>query len=84
MAEIVGEYLKKGAQVYIEGRLQTKKYQDKEGHEKYITEVIASEMKMLGKKEFQPTSDGEANYSVDTATNAPKGAFDNFEDDIPF
>jgi single-strand DNA-binding protein len=48
LAEIAGEYLKKGTQVYIEGRLQTRKWIDKDGVEKYTTEIIASEMKMLG------------------------------------
>ena len=50
LAEIAGEYLKKGAQVYIEGRLQTRKWQDKEGQDRYTTEVVANEMQMLGAK----------------------------------
>lgn len=50
-AEIAGEYLKKGKQVYFEGRLQTKKWQDKEGHERYTTEIIADRMQMLGTRE---------------------------------
>jgi len=50
-AEIAGEYLKKGRSVYIEGRLQTRKYTDKEGVEKYATDIIANEMQMLGGKE---------------------------------
>ena len=48
LAEIVGEYLKKGSQVYIEGRLQTRKWEDKNGVERYTTEIVASEMQMLG------------------------------------
>ena len=48
LAEIVGEYLKKGSQVYIEGRLQTDKWQDKQGNDRYTTKIIASEMQMLG------------------------------------
>jgi single-strand DNA-binding protein len=47
LAEIVGEYLKKGAQVYVEGRLQTRKWQDQAGHDRYTTEIIATEMQML-------------------------------------
>lgn len=47
-AEIAGEYLKKGRTVYIEGRLQTRKYQDKDGQERYSTEIVASDMQMLG------------------------------------
>ncbi|MCK4743648.1 MAG: single-stranded DNA-binding protein [Sulfuriflexus sp.] len=48
LAEIVGEYLKKGAQIYVEGRLQTRKWQDKSGVDRYTTEIVASEMQMLG------------------------------------
>jgi single-strand DNA-binding protein len=48
LAEIAGEYLKKGGQVYIEGSLRTEKYTDKQGVEKYSTDIIASEMQMLG------------------------------------
>lgn len=50
LAEIAGEYLKKGSQVYVEGRLETRKWTDKEGKERYTTEIIASEMKMLGSR----------------------------------
>ena len=48
LAEIVGEYLRKGSQVYVEGRLQTRKWQDKQGVDRYTTEIVASEMQMLG------------------------------------
>lgn len=51
LAEIVGEYLKKGSLVYIEGRLQTRKWQDKSGQDRYTTEVVANQMQMLGKKD---------------------------------
>jgi len=51
LAEIAGEYLKKGRSIYVEGRLKTRKWQDKEGVEKYTTEVVAEEMKMLGGRE---------------------------------
>ena len=51
LAEIAGEYLKKGRSVYVEGRLKTRKWQDKDGAEKYTTEIIAEEMKMLGGRE---------------------------------
>jgi single-strand DNA-binding protein len=50
LGEIAGEYLRKGSQVYIEGRLQTRKWQDKSGNDRYSTEVVASEMQMLGGK----------------------------------
>ena len=51
LAEIAGEYLKKGSQVYVEGRLRTRKWQDKDGVEKYTTEIRADQMQMLGKRE---------------------------------
>src|SRR3978361_1881549 len=50
LAEIAGEYLKKGSQVYVEGRLQTRKWQDKDGAEKYTTEIVADRMQMLGSR----------------------------------
>src|SRR5262245_39339093 len=94
LAEIAGEYLKKGSQVYVEGRLQTRKWQDKEGQERYTTEIVASEMRMLGRREG---AGGEpmARESREPATAgassggrpAPKkggGAFDQMDDDIPF
>lgn len=51
LAEICGEYLRKGKQVYVEGRLQTRKWTDKDGHDKYTTEIVASDMRMLGRRE---------------------------------
>jgi len=57
LAEIVGEYLRKGSQVYIEGRLQTRKWQDKNGQDRWTTEIVASEMNMLGSR-----SGGTANF----------------------
>jgi single-strand DNA-binding protein len=50
LAEIVGEYLKKGSQIYVEGRLQTRKWQDRDGNDRYTTEIVASEMQMLGSR----------------------------------
>ena len=51
LAEIAGEYLKKGSQVYVEGRLQTRKWQDKDGQDKYTTEIVADRMQMLGSRQ---------------------------------
>lgn len=57
VAEIIGEYLHKGSQIYVDGKLQTRKWQDKEGNDKYTTEVVIGEMRMLGgKKEGEPKS----------------------------
>ena len=87
LAEIAGEYLKKGSQVYIEGKLQTRKWQDKSGNDRYTTEIIANEMQMLGGR-----SGGSADFSAKPASQsapvpaqAAAGAADaDFDDDIPF
>lgn len=90
LAEIAGEYLKKGSQVYVEGRLQTRKWQDKEGNERYTTEIVADRMQMLGSRSGSGNSfevmDKEPSGSPAAAKPAKKsgGEFDDFEDDIPF
>jgi single-strand DNA-binding protein len=98
LAEIVGEYLKKGSQIYVEGRLQTRKWQTKEGQDRYTTEIIVSEMKMLGGKssgsnnfevmenERSESSSSRPNKPAAAAKGTPAGknSFDNFDDDIPF
>lgn len=87
LAEIVGEYLKKGMQIYVEGKLQTRKWTDKEGIERYSTEIIASDMKMLGSKRDSssaPPAYGEK-QPPKQQNQAPTGSgFDDMEDDIPF
>ena len=89
LAEVVGEYLKKGSQVYVEGRLQTRKWQDKEGQDRYTTEIVASEMQMLGGR-GAPAGDGQGSHGSSPAPSQPSapqgnaGGFDNFDDDIPF
>jgi single-strand DNA-binding protein len=92
LAEIAGEYLKKGSQVYIEGRIQTRKYTDKDGQEKYSTEIVANEMKMLGSRGASggmADMDSAPRASGRPASSAPAkapagGSFDDLEDDIPF
>lgn len=91
LAEIAGEYLKKGSSVYIEGKLQTRKWQDKEGHDRYTTEIIANEMKMLGSRPGggdtgMDRSAGDAKPARPAASPAPAASsgFDDMEDDIPF
>lgn len=84
LAEIVGQYLKKGAQIYIEGKLRTRKYQDKNGQDRYSTEVIADEMQMLGGRPV-----GEAPAPREQPAAAPpqgqqSGGVPDFDDDIPF
>lgn len=86
LAEIVGEYLRKGSQVYVEGRIQTRKWQDKEGKDRYTTEIVANEMQMLGSKSGGTTASFDqtppAEQSAPASTS--KGSNDDFDDDIPF
>jgi len=96
LAEIAGEYLKKGSQVYVEGRLQTRKWQDKDGADKYTTEVVANVMQMLGSRQGMGGGDRSSEASGERAPAGaakpqggkpaakPGGKFDDFEDDIPF
>ena len=84
LAEIAGEYLKKGSQAYIEGRLQTRKWTDKEGQEKYTTEIVADRMQMLGGRSGSSGGSGGGGNSGDTSTESFSGGIDDLEDDIPF
>jgi single-strand DNA-binding protein len=84
LAEIAGEYLKKGSQVYIEGRLQTRKWQDKEGQDRYTTEIVADRMQMLGARSTPTTDAGEKDAATSPKAAKKPAAFDDLEDDIPF
>ncbi len=98
LAEIAGEYLKKGSQVYVEGRLRTRKWQDKEGQDKYTTEIVCDTMQMLGGRQGmgdgggRPERGGDASESRSgppaegrpAPAKKPAGKFDDMEDDIPF
>jgi len=92
LGEIAGEYLKKGSKVYIEGKLQTRKWQDKSGVDRYTTEIVANEMQMLdsragGAGDFsRPTASNQAapNQSAPVAQPVGAGDFADFDDDIPF
>lgn len=85
LAEIVGEYCKKGSKIYVEGKLQTRKWQDQSGNDRYTTEIVASEMQMLDSR-----GGGSASYEPSSApqsaadTGAPPAPDTGFEDDIPF
>ncbi len=85
LAEIAGEYLKKGSQVYLEGSLRTEKWQDKQGQDRYTTKIIANEMQMLGGRpgggDF---SSAPAQQSQPRPANQPAPVDDSFDDDIPF
>ena len=73
LAEIVGQYLKKGRSVYVEGRIKTRKYTDKDGVEKYATDIIANEMQMLGSREGlgEPSGDDDASGAGPARAAAP-------------
>lgn len=87
LAEIVGEYLKKGSKIYIEGRLQTRKWQDKSGQDRYSTEVVANEMQMLDSRgggsfdQSAPSSSRGQGQGQGPPAGAPA---EDFDDDIPF
>ena len=89
LAEIAGEYLKKGRPVYIEGRLETRKWTDKNGVERYTTDIIANDMKMLGSRSGSGSFESpehEEDHSISNRSSSPKGStgFDDMDDDIPF
>lgn len=100
LAEIAGEYLKKGSQVFVEGRIRTRKWQDKEGQDRYTTEIIGDHMQMLGARpggeQREPAAAAAAEPRSDYASakgrasdapaqaKKPSSKFDDMEDDIPF
>jgi len=100
LAEIAGEYLKKGRPVYVEGRLKTRKWTDKDGVEKYTTEIIADQMQLLGSREgggSAPADEGGGGQQAAPRTMPARSApaagkpagksstgFDDMDDDIPF
>jgi single-strand DNA-binding protein len=89
LAEIAGQYLKKGAAVYVEGRLQTRKYTDKDGIERYATDIIAENMQMLGGKQGSEQGEGQdtpQQRPAPAARPSPRPApnFSDMDDDIPF
>jgi single-strand DNA-binding protein len=94
LGEIAGEYLKKGSQVYIEGKLQTRKWQDNNGQDRYTTEIVANEMQMLGGRSgSQQHSDSPQSDGLPASQPSSQGGqggvhgpnnFDDFDDDIPF
>lgn len=89
LGEVVGEYLKKGSQVYVEGRLQTRKWQDKDGQDRYTTEIVANDMQMLGGR-GGASGGGDWNQDRDEGQSGRQGkrpaaaVADDLDDDIPF
>jgi single-strand DNA-binding protein len=93
LAEIAGEYLKKGSQVYVEGRIQTRKWQDKDGQDRYTTEIVAEKMQMLGARgssagfevvDREADAPAAGKGAAKTAAKKPGGGLEDLEDDIPF
>src|SRR5579872_6453007 len=95
LGEIAAEYLRKGSQVYIEGRLRTRKWQDKEGRDRYTTEIVASEMQMLGGRGGggggaggsgggAPMDSPARAEHAEAAAGGASASRDEFDDDIPF
>jgi single-strand DNA-binding protein len=90
LGEVAGEYLRKGAQVYIEGRIQTRKWQDKQGNDRYSTEIVANDMQMLGGRGGASGGGGGESRQQSGGSDpgaAPAGGggqSQDFDDDIPF
>lgn len=90
IAEVCGQYLKKGSQIYVEGSIKTRKYQDKDGQEKYFTEIRGDQMKMLGSAggkrddSVTPSAPPASKPQPSTTTTTSAGPFDDIDDDIPF
>ena len=88
LAEIVGEYLTKGSKVYIEGKLQTRKWQDKEGQDRWTTEIVGNDMQMLGGDgagaNKKPANQAKEKPSDQGFRDKPQGENDFADDDIPF
>ena len=91
LAEIAGEYLKKGSKVYIEGKLQTRKWQDNQGQDRYTTEILANEMQMLDSRgagnNYSNDMSQDMGYSNEPPQASPQQApvaAGDFDDDIPF
>lgn len=96
LAKIAGEYLKKGSQVYVEGRIRTQKWQGQDGQDRFTTEIVADNMNMLGSRSGGTTSyadnntppassyDNRSTASAPAASQPSPASYDDFDDDIPF
>jgi single-strand DNA-binding protein len=84
LAEVAGEYLRKGSQVYIEGKLKTRKWQDKSGADRWTTEIEAREMQMLGARGGDAGMGAPARQQSAPPPAAAAGGGTDYEDDIPF
>ncbi len=90
LAEVAAEYLRKGSQVYIEGKLRTRKWQDKNGQDRWTTEIVADEMQMLGGRSGGGSGGGGGSAPMNSPSDSgpssapPQPGPDDFDDDIPF
>ena len=86
LAEIAGEYLNKGSQVYVEGKLRTRKWQDREGNDRWTTEVVANELQMLGGRAGAgaPAQGAAPTAPPQSSGDTPQDTSTPFDDDIPF
>ena len=86
LAEIAGEYLRKGSKIYIEGRLQTRKWQDRDGNDRWTTEIVANEMQMLDGRGggSEPLEDRGGGYGSQSSSGPSGPSGGGLEDDIPF
>ena len=84
LAEVVGEYMKKGRPMYVEGRLQTRKWQDKDGKDQYSTEIVASEMQMLGTKPDDARSEKAPKANGYGQSKPPQREYLYGDSDVPF
>lgn len=83
LAEIAGEYLKKGSLAYVEGKIQTRKWTDKEGQERYTTEIVGSRLQLMSSKRDASTAHADQSDSPESTTSAYSGN-EIMDDDIPF
>ena len=84
LAEIAAEYLRKGSQVYVEGKIRTNKWQDRDGNDRWTTEIIANEMQMLGGRGGGGGGSAPMNQDPGPSSAPPQAGPDDFDDDIPF
>ena len=83
-AEVAGEYLRKGSQVYIEGRLRTRKWTDKEGQDRYTTEIVGDRLQMVGARRDGGADDHGGHAGSGGGGGMDQGTVDEFDDEIPF
>ena len=84
LGEIMAQYVQKGASIYIEGKLRTRKWQDKDGQDRYTTEIIADGMQMLGSRQDSGEVRERESAPAKPAAPKPAGDFSDMDDDIPF